>query len=178
MPHLLVIAIAALVVIAALILLVKMKAKLQALEADEPDAKTTKDVADYIKKPYLFSRAEYSFYKVLMLAASPQYAILTKVRVADMVEVKKGAESWRGKFNRIAKKHADFVLCEPKTMVVCAVIELDDASHAAEDRKERDDFVDAVYRSAGIPCLHIPAARDYQPQELAKQIALATAAPK
>lgn len=47
--------------------------------------------------------------------------------------------------------------------------------HDATEGKQRDDFDDAVYRSAGIPCLHIPAARDYQPQELAKQIAEVTA---
>lgn len=175
MPPLLIIAIVAAVVVGGLVLLVKMKVKLQGDDANESDAGAAKDVADYVKKPYLFSKAEYSFYKVLVLAVSQQYAILTKVRVADMVEVRKGAEGWRGKFNRIAKKHADFVLCEPKTMVVCAVIELDDASHAAGERKERDDFVDAVYRSAGIPCLHVQAARDYQPTELTKQLAEAIA---
>jgi hypothetical protein len=63
-------------------------------------------------------------------------------------------------------------------MVVTAIIELDDASHDADDRKERDDFVDAVYRSAGIPRIHIPAARDYQPQELSKLIAEAASGRK
>jgi hypothetical protein len=49
-------------------------------------------------------------------------------------------------------------------------IELDDASHQRKDRQERDAFVDQVFAAAGLPLLHIKAARGYQPNELTAQI--------
>ncbi|MBR3404955.1 MAG: DUF2726 domain-containing protein, partial [Firmicutes bacterium] len=58
-------------------------------------------------------------------------------------------------FNRIKAKHTDFILVEPETLEVLAVVELDDPSHEREDRIERDEFVDHVYEAAGIPLLHI-----------------------
>ena len=50
------------------------------------------------------------------------------------------------------------------------MIELDDASHQARDRRERDVLADAVYRSAGLPILHIPAAWSYGRREVSSLI--------
>jgi very-short-patch-repair endonuclease len=47
------------------------------------------------------------------------------------------------------------------------VIELDDASHEEESRRDRDTFVDAALTAAGLPILHIPAKSSYVPAELA-----------
>jgi len=45
-------------------------------------------------------------------------------------------------------------------------IELDDRSHQQADREERDAFVDEVFRAAGLPLVHIPAAKGYQVDEI------------
>jgi len=45
-------------------------------------------------------------------------------------------------------------------------IELDDKSHQRKDRQERDAFVDEVFRAAGLPLVHIPAAKGYQVDEV------------
>jgi very-short-patch-repair endonuclease len=37
------------------------------------------------------------------------------------------------------------------------VIELDDASHEEETRRDLDTFVDAALNASGLPILHIPA---------------------
>lgn len=50
------------------------------------------------------------------------------------------------------------------------VIELDDASHEEEARRDRDTFVDAALTAAGLPILHIPAQRTYAPADLAASI--------
>ena len=57
----------------------------------------------------------------------------------------------RGKQTSIAStaKHLDFVICN-KDLAPVVAIELDDASHDAEDREERDDFVDAVLRAGEL----------------------------
>jgi very-short-patch-repair endonuclease len=109
----------------------------------------------------------------------PEPLLLAKVRLADLVEVdaaKVGGDRSRRATaqNRINGKHADFVLCHPETTRPLLVIELDDRSHARDDRKARDAFVDAACAAASLPVLHVPApppAARYEPRDLARRIA-------
>lgn len=122
------------------------------------------DPLPYSAKKYFFSAAERSFYEVLR-RLSPDHTVFAKVRLADLVHVAKGAGNWQSHFNRINRKHLDFVLCNRDLAPVVA-IELDDSSHDEEDRKARDEFVDQVLAAAGLPIAHIRAKRTYVPDEI------------
>ncbi len=52
-----------------------------------------------------------------------------------------------------------------------SVFELDDKSHQRQDRRERDAFVDQVFKAAGLPLLHVPARRGYVAADLAANLA-------
>ena len=117
------------------------------------------DPLPYSKKRYFFSAAERSFYEVLRRLA-PDHTLFAKVRLADLVYVSKGTDSWQAHFNRINRKHVDFVLCNRDLAPVVA-IELDDSSHDEEEREARDEFVDQVLASAALPIVHIRAKRAY-----------------
>ncbi|MFO0915305.1 MAG: DUF2726 domain-containing protein [Pirellulales bacterium] len=126
-----------------------------------------------IELPYqvredFISAAELSFYHALKLAIRDQSTIFTKVNLADVFyAIGEGSKSYR---NRIAQKHVDFLLCEPKTLKPQCGVELDDKSHSRRDRQDRDHFVDAVFRAAGLPLVRIPATATYNPAELATQL--------
>ncbi|MGI5917257.1 MAG: DUF2726 domain-containing protein [Anaerolineae bacterium] len=62
--------------------------------------------------------------------------------------------------NRIDRKHVDFLLCDPQTMAPLLGIELDDSSHRRPDRRARDELVDRIFESAGLPLLRVPARFD------------------
>lgn len=64
----------------------------------------------------------------------------------------------------------DFMLCETATMKPRLVIELDDRSHQKKDRQARDELVDGALEGAGLPILHVRAAKGYVPQDLFAQI--------
>ncbi|WP_094300794.1 DUF2726 domain-containing protein [Imhoffiella purpurea] len=110
----------------------------------------------------LLSAAERSFYGILVDAVGKDGAVLTKVRVADVLTPKnlKGAARQRA-FNAISAKHFDFVICDPATLTVKAAVELDDASHGREKNKKRDEFLNRACASAGLPLVRVPAARGY-----------------
>ncbi len=40
-----------------------------------------------------------------------------------------------------------------------------------EDRQERDEFLEEVYKVAGLPLLRIPVKREYNTKEIADQVA-------
>ena len=78
-----------------------------------------------------------------------------KMRLADIMAVRKGTEEYMSYFNKIKAKHTDFVFCDPQTLEILAGLELDDPSHDRPERMERDTFVDNAYAAAGIPLIHV-----------------------
>jgi len=113
--------------------------------------------------------AELSFYRVLRNLVRKRAVVLAKVRLADLFYVARPNEN-RGAFNRIAQKHVDFLLCEPKTMQPLCAIELDDSSHNRRRRRERDAFVDEAFAVANLPLVHIQARHEYKTADLVAQL--------
>jgi very-short-patch-repair endonuclease len=130
----------------------------------------------------LFTEAERSFLGVLDHAVGGRYRVMGKVRLADVLNVKRGlaAGARQDAQNKISSKHVDFVLCDPRTLDVRVVVELDDKSHNRPNRRDRDQNVDAMLREAGIPILHFSARHAYSPQDIQNKLVeldLASATP-
>lgn len=68
---------------------------------------------------------------VLRLAVHDRYVISPKVGLDDVFYVAQ-ARDQISYWNKINRKHVDFLLCDPMTMRPVAGIELDDASHQRE----------------------------------------------
>ena len=122
----------------------------------------------YEKELALFTAAERSFLGVLEQAVDGKLRIMGKVRLADVVKVKRqnNKSTWQKAFNKIQSKHLDFVACDSATLAVKFAIELDDKSHNQSARQERDSFLDKVLEAANIPVFHFQAKRTYAIQEL------------
>ncbi len=120
----------------------------------------------------LLTAGEQAFAKVLYDAVGDDFRICHKVRLADVIVVRSNVSEkhrWRC-FSRICGKHLDFVLCDPDTFEILGAVELDDRSHRATARRERDAFIDAALTAAGIPILHVLAQRSYSAKLLREQI--------
>lgn len=122
----------------------------------------------YVKAGALLTKAEKIFYEALVIALPPGCVIAIKVRFGDIVNVKKGLDK-KGALiarSKIQQKHIDFVLCRRESMAVVCCIELNDSSHAADDRVKRDQFVREACKAAGIPLLEVKAAGSYSVSDL------------
>ena len=153
MDRLVLIAIIVTVVVILLLLLVKKK----------------RDAAyPYIKLDALFTPAERSFLGVLTQAVDNKYLIFGKVRVADVITPKDGLSRsiWQTAFNKISRKHFDYVLCDKEDLSVVCVIELNDSSHNAKNRKERDAFLERSCLSANLLLLQFTARARYNVAEI------------
>ena len=116
------------------------------------------------------SPAEKSFYHVLNTVVGKRAVVCPKVNLADIFYVSHPNENltFRG---RIAQKHIDFLVCELGTMRPVTGVELDDRSHARADRQMRDDFVDKVFESAGLPLVRFATQFGYSPSDVETRIA-------
>lgn len=122
------------------------------------------------KRRWLFSKAEKSFFLVLVQAVPPEYAVFPKIRVADVLDVRRGTAKRQSHFNRISAKHFDFLVCDRDAIAPRLAIELDDSSHDASERQARDAFIDRACDAAGLPLLHVPARASYDVRALNRQI--------
>ncbi len=126
----------------------------------------------YQLSKYLLSKAERSFYGVLIQAVGNSGIVFTKVRVADVITPKKGQRrsDWQRAFNAISSKHFDFIVCEPTDCSIKLAVELDDSSHGSSKARKRDDLLNGACQSAGLPLLRVTAAKSYVVAELQRQI--------
>ena len=116
-------------------------------------------VAGAYKKRWLLSYNEKDAYKKLQRAGMEiGYTVFSKVRLLDILEPVSG-KNYRSYFYKVQAKHVDFVLLDEKLVARC-IVELDDSSHDADDRKERDAFVDEVVTSVGYQIIHTRAVTD------------------
>lgn len=99
----------------------------------------------------IMSAAERAFFEKLYAAVRDQYWVFTKVSLWEIARHRE-----KGGWNKIAQKHADFVLCDPRQKgKVVLVVELDDRSHNSASAQKRDAQKEAVLASAGVPLLRI-----------------------
>ena len=132
----------------------------------------SRDYPYKIKGTALLSRAERSFYGVLLQVIGDTGIIFAQVRVADVITPIKGLgkSKRQSAFNSISSKHFDFVVCNPNDLSVKFAVELDDASHNSPVRKKRDVFLEGACNAAGLPLLRIKAARNYSVIDIQAQI--------
>lgn len=129
------------------------------------ETQTEKEILMPYRRRYLLTKNEWAFYKSLKPVADELgYTVLAKIRVADLVEVTaKDRSEWQKYFNKVNKKHVDFVLAKPENLQIVLLIELDDNSHN-EAQKKRDDFIDELYKQTGYKLLRTRGSGELKEQ--------------
>lgn len=134
------------------------------------------------RKASLFSPVERSFLGLLEKAVQNEYRILNRIKLADVLEVRdtvsdKGRRSTLLKLNA---KYLDYVLCEPDSMKVIAVLDLVNIHNKEGHKAVPDWFVSGALEAAGVPYLRIAIKAGYTVAELQTVIAnkLGKPAPK
>ncbi len=140
-----------------------------ATPANEPEATAETLDLEYELRGNLLSDAERFFYKRLLEAVGSKLTVFAQVRIADVLEIKKGANRNR-LFPKISQKHFDFILCHPGTLQILAAIELDDSTHSLPKRQTRDRFVNQACESAELNLIRVAVAQDYDVKQLRLKI--------
>ncbi len=126
----------------------------------------------YTKNENLFSAPERSFLSVLDQAVGDRFRILGKIRIADIVSLKKLSDRSARKraLNKIAGKHFDYILCSRDDLAVVAAVGLNDKSREHSDRKERDAFIAGLCNAISLPFLRFEAGEEYTVSEIRSTI--------
>ncbi len=127
--------------------------RLGAFSKDEE--KTERAIYSYQRKQFFMTKAEHECYKALVQAVGNDYFIFAQVHLSTIIDEKIVGQDWRAARAHINRKSVDFVLCDKEFISPKLAIELDDWSHAREDRVERDKEVERLLAEAGLPLLRV-----------------------
>jgi hypothetical protein len=143
------------------------------LKAALRSKKRTVSTDQYQGRMALFTAAELAFYDKLKTAVGDSYQIFGKVRLADVIEPKKGLgkPARQRALDGIASKNLDFVLALPGSLNIACVIELDNSSHRKPGGVERDDFVESALARANVTLVRFQAQPMYSADEIRDSLA-------
>ncbi|MFO7903456.1 MAG: DUF2726 domain-containing protein [Planctomycetota bacterium] len=124
----------------------------------------------YQKRPNLLTDSQLAFYQALREAVNGDWAIQSRVRMSDLLQVEPKAAKFQTWQNRISGQDIDFLLCEQDTLQAKLAIKLDEPPQEDSKRGDRDRFVDHAFGDAGLPLLRIDIQASYDAGGLRKSI--------
>ena len=119
----------------------------------------------YRLRENFISSTELALFRVLQAMVGRHYVICPKVAVNDIFYIVRPNENVHF-FNKIFRKHVDFLLCEPVTLKPAIAVELVKPVAKTETR-EADQFMQDLFLSAGLPLIHVPSSERYSEKDLA-----------
>lgn len=125
----------------------------------------------YRLRDTFLSTPELALLHVLQTMVGHHYAICPKVGLNDIFYIVRPNENVHF-FNKIFRKHVDFLLCDPHTFKPAIGVELVKPVARTETR-EADQFMEDLFLSAGLPLVHVPSSERYSDKDLAELFQLA-----
>ncbi|MCI0554475.1 MAG: DUF2726 domain-containing protein [Anaerolineae bacterium] len=125
----------------------------------------------YRLRETFMSTPELALLRALQEMAGRHYVICPKVALNDIFYIVRPNENVHF-FNKIFRKHVDFLLCESSTFKPAIGVELVKPVSRNETR-DADQFMEDLFLSAGLPLVHIPTSERYSENDLVELFQLA-----
>lgn len=130
----------------------------------------SKKTYHYTNKSSLMTNAENEFFNMLMDAVGMRYFVFPQVHLSAILDHKVKGQNWKAAFRSINGKSVDYVISDKTSRKPLIAIELDDYTHNAEDRKQRDIEVERMLSEAQIPLLRFTNYKTISREEIERQI--------
>ena len=141
---------------------------------DIPKPARVKDQSErlpYRLREHFMSTPETALFHALQEMVGKRYTICPKVALNDVFYIVRPNENVHF-FNKIFRKHVDFLLCEPNTLRPVIGVEMVKPVARSETR-ETDQFMEDLFHDAGLPLVHVPTSDRYSQRDLAELFQLA-----
>ncbi len=125
-----------------------------------------------LREPFL-TTTELALFRVLTEMMGSRYVICPKVALNDVFYILRPNENVHF-FNKIFRKHVDFLLCDPRTFAPTFGVEIV-RPISKDSTRESDKFMDELFTDAGVPLVHIPSSERYDAGDIIALFQLAVA---
>ena len=126
--------------------------------------KQSKNHLPYRLRKQFLSFTELSLLSVLLEMAQGQYIVCPKVALNDIFYIQRPNENVHF-YNKIFRKHVDFLLCDPGSMKPAFGVEVVKPVRKEETRSA-DKFMEELFTDAGLPLVHVPSSEKYELTDL------------
>jgi Protein of unknown function (DUF2726) len=134
-------------------------------------AEKIKDRLPYRLRKQFLSFTELSLFSTLKEMAEGRYVICPKVALNDIFYIQRPNENVHF-YNKIFRKHVDFLLCEPGSMKPAFGVEL--VKPIARDAtRSADQYMEDLFLSADLPLVHVLSSERYELSDLVQLFHLA-----
>lgn len=113
-----------------------------------------------LREPFL-SSTELALFRLLTELMGKRYSVCPKVALNDVFYIVRPNENVHF-FNKLFRKHIDFLLCDRQTLVPAFGVEIVRPISKGEAR-ESDKFLQELFANAGLPLVHVPSGETYEP---------------
>lgn len=128
-----------------------------------------KTIYNYQAKQYFMTKSENDFFRMLNNVAGDRYFIFPQVHLSAILDEKIKGQNWKAAFKHINGKSIDYVLCDKQSLKPVYAVELDDYTHNYSNRQERDQEVERMFQSAGIPLVRFNDYKTLNQEDIAKR---------
>ena len=125
----------------------------------------------YRLREQFMSTPELALLRTLREMVGTRYVICPKVALNDVFYIVRPNENVHF-FNKIFRKHVDFLLCDPNSLRPVIGVELVKPV-ARNETRDADQFMENLFLSAGLPLVHVPSSERYAQQDVAQLFQLA-----
>ncbi len=132
---------------------------------------TGREDLPYRLREHFLSAPELALYKVLKSMAEGRYVIHAKVSLNEIFYIVRPNENVHF-FNKIFRKHVDFLLCDARTMEPHFGVELVKPI-AKNETRNSDQYMEDIFLTAGLPLVHIPSSDHYDIKDIISLFQLA-----
>jgi len=122
--------------------------------------KTPGETLPYRLRDRFLSTPEIALYRTLIEMVGQRYVVYAKVALNDIFLIVRPNENVHF-FNKIFRKHVDFLLCDPRTLKPEIGVELVKPVGRTETRPN-DQFMEELFLTAGLPLVHVPSSERYE----------------
>lgn len=132
---------------------------------------TTKERLPYRLREQFLSYTELALLSVLQEMVGERYVICPKVALNDVFYIQRPNENTHF-YNKIFRKHVDFLLCEPNGMKPVIGVEMV-RPIAKDETRSSDQFMEELFLSAGLPLVQVSSNDHYELSEVVHLFQLA-----
>jgi hypothetical protein len=117
------------------------------------------------------SFTELALFSALQELSEGRYVVCPKVALNDIFYIQRPNENVHF-YNKIFRKHVDFLMCEPRSMKPVFGVEMVKPI-AKEETRSADQYMQDLFFSAGLPLVHVRSSERYQLADLVHLFRLA-----
>ena len=126
----------------------------------------TKTDSPYRLRDYFLSTPEIALLRQLQQMVGDHYIICPKVALTDIFTIVRPNENVHF-YNKIFRKHVDFLLCDPQTLKPAIAVEMVKPIARTETRAS-DLFMEELFVREGVPLVHVPLGEHYETANLVR----------